>query len=221
MIRSNQALTVGSLLLAALVLAICVKQATNLGHGGSVVPGLAGPVGAQMASCELVKFDSAAATSASVENSNGHTIVSGYHLPSSPVPLMRLLANQDGCFRVVDRYAGLRATVQEQALKNSGVLRKNGTVASGNGDETRYTLTPALTVSEQNGDHRIGGVLAMIPVLNKLVDLAETVKLKEAFGDPHAPTASQRNALASRDQGQQQGLIQPLPNDQNPPSQNS
>ena len=48
-----------------------------------------------------------------------------YHLPASPVPLIRLIAQQSGCFRVVDRSAGLRATVREQELKEAGVLRQN------------------------------------------------------------------------------------------------
>ena len=180
MICSNQALKVASLLLAALVFSSCGKQATNLGQSGSVVSGSMRSACAQTASRELVKCGSAAVTSASVQNPNGYTVVLGYHLPSSPVPLVRLLAQQSACFRGVDRCTALRATVQEQALKNSGVLRQNGTVAIGNGDETQYTVTPALTVSEQNAGQQVGGVLAMIPVLNKLVGLAETVELKEA-----------------------------------------
>ncbi len=180
MIRSNKLVSCACLLVAAVALYGCGKQATNLGQGGSAVSGSAGPAGAQAASRELVKCDTAVATLALVENPGGYTMVSGYNLPASPVPLVRLLAQQSGCFRVVDRSAGLRATVQEQELKNAGVLRQNGTVAKGKGYEAQYTLTPALTFSEQNAGHQVGGILAMIPVLNKLVGLAETVKLKEA-----------------------------------------
>lgn len=180
MIRANALVSATCLLAAALALSGCGKQATNLGQGGSAVSGSAGPAGAQAASRELVKCEAAVATLALVENPGGYTMVSGYNLPSSPVPLVRLLAQQSGCFRVVDRSAGLRATVQEQELKNSGVLRQNGTVAKGKGYEAQYTLTPGLTFSEQNAGQQVGGILAMIPVLNKLVGLAETVKLKEA-----------------------------------------
>jgi curli biogenesis system outer membrane secretion channel CsgG len=178
-LRMNR-VTVASGLVLALVVAGCGKQGAQLGEGGSVVTGSAGPAGAQSAARELVRCDAPVATLALVENPNGYTMVSGYNLPQSPVPLIRLLAQQSGCFRVVDRSAGLRATVQEQELKNAGVLRQNGTVAKGKGYEAQYSLTPSLTFSEQNAGREIGGILGMIPVLNKFVGMAESVKLKEA-----------------------------------------
>jgi aspartyl-tRNA synthetase len=92
-------------------------------------------------------------------------------------------AQQSGCFRVVDRAAGLRGTLQEQELRESGVLRKNTTVAKGKGYEAQYTLTPSLTFSEQDAGRGLAGLLGMIPVLRDmagLIGLAEQVKLKEA-----------------------------------------
>jgi curli biogenesis system outer membrane secretion channel CsgG len=168
------------LAVVAVLAAGCGENKTELGRGGSVVSGSAGPAGAQSASRELVKCDAPVATLALVENPHGYTMSSSYHLPSSPVPLVRLMAQQSGCFRVVDRAAGLRATVQEQELKNAGIVRQSSTVARGKGFEAQYTLTPSLTFSEQNAGREIGGLLAMIPVLNKLVGAAEQVKLKEA-----------------------------------------
>ena len=56
---------------------------------------------------------------------------------------MRLLAQQSGWFRVVDRGQALDATVREQDLKDKGVLRQNGnTVHKGRGIEAQYFLTP-------------------------------------------------------------------------------
>jgi hypothetical protein len=179
-ISMNRVCAAGLTAIAAVLLAACGKQGAELGQGGSVVTGSAGPAGASAAARELVKCDAPVATLALVENPNGYTTVSGYNLPQSPVPLIRLLAQQSGCFRVVDRSAGLRATVQEQELKNAGVLRQNGTVAKGKGYEAQYTLTPSLTFSEQNAGREIGGILGMIPVLNKFVGVADSVKLKEA-----------------------------------------
>jgi hypothetical protein len=60
------------------------------------------------------------ATLALAENPNGYVMGAGYHLPASPVRLIKLLAQQSGCFRVVDRNAGLRGTIQEQDLKEVG-----------------------------------------------------------------------------------------------------
>ena len=179
-IKMNRHAAIVTLASALTVMAGCGKQGAELGQGGSVVTGSAGPAGAQSAARELVKCDAPVATLALVENPNGYTMVTGYNLPQSPVPLVRLLAQQSGCFRVVDRAAGLKATVQEQELKNAGIVRQNSTVAKGKGYEAQYTLTPSLTFNEQNAGREIGGILAMIPILNKFVGVAESVKLKEA-----------------------------------------
>ena len=170
-------------LLVALALVACGEKKTELGQGGSVVTGSAGPQGAQNAARELVRCDAPVATLALAENPNGYVMGGAYQLPASPVPLVKLLAQQSGCFRVVDRAAGLRGTLQEQELRESGVLRKNTTVAKGKGYEAQYTLTPSLTFSEQEAGRGLAGIMAMIPVLRDmagLIGLAEQVKLKEA-----------------------------------------
>jgi hypothetical protein len=131
-----------------LFLGACGKQGAILGEGGSIVTGSAGPAGAESAARELVKCDAPVATLALIENPNGYTVVASNGLPASPLPLVRLLAQQSGCFRVVDRSAGLRATVQEQELKNAGIVRQNSTVAKGY--EAQYSLTPSLTFSERD-----------------------------------------------------------------------
>ncbi|HEY8972652.1 MAG TPA: CsgG/HfaB family protein [Burkholderiaceae bacterium] len=165
---------------AALALAGCGQKKTELGEGGSVVSGSAGPAGAQNASHELVRCDAPVATMALVENPNGYTMAGGYNLPSSPLPLVRLIAQQSGCFRIVDRAAGLHATVQEQQLKDAGILGDAVKVRKGQGYAAQYTITPSLTFSERDAGREVGGVLAHIPVLNKFVGLADQVKLKEA-----------------------------------------
>ena len=178
--RARLALACAFVAATAGLVAGCGKKKTELGEGGSVVTGSAGPAGAHNASHELQKCDAPVATMALVENPNGYTVHGGYNLPASPLPLVRLIAQQSGCFRIVDRASGLHATVQEQELKDAGIIRKNSTVHKGNGYEAQYTITPSLTFSEQNAGHEIGGILGMIPVLNKLVGLADNVKLKEA-----------------------------------------
>ena len=167
-----------------LALTACGEKKTELGQGGSVVTGSAGPQGAQNAAKELVRCDAPVATVALAENPHGYAMGAAYQLPASPVPLVKLLAQQSGCFRVVDRGAGLRGTVREQELKETGVLRQQGsTVAKGKGYEAQYTLTPSLTFSEQDAGRGLSGVIAMIPVLRDIAGLAglvEQVKFKEA-----------------------------------------
>lgn len=171
----------GAAAVVALALAGCGKSKTDLGDGGAIVTGSAGPAGAHHAARELERCDAPVATLALVENPNGYVYASSYQLPPTPLPLVRLLAQQSNCFRVVDRAAGLRGTIQEQELKDAGVLRKQGnTVDKGKGYEAQYTLTPSLTFSEKDAGREIGGLMGMIPVLNKFVGVAEQVKLKDA-----------------------------------------
>lgn len=167
--------------MVALALVACGKQDTQLGQGGSVVSGSAGPAGAHNAAKQLLKCEAPVATLALVENPRGYVMGGANGLPETPLPLVRLLAQQSGCFRVVDRNAGLRQTIQEQELKDAGILRKDGsTVHKGKGFEAQYALTPSLTFSQMDAGRQIGGILAQIPFLQNFVGAAEQVKLKEA-----------------------------------------
>jgi hypothetical protein len=180
--KSLQAAAIAGTTIAALTLALagCGQKKTELGEGGSVVSGSAGPAGAHNASHELMRCDAPVATMALVENPNGYTVTGSYNLPSSPVPLVRLIAQQSGCFRIVDRAAGLHATVQEQQLKDAGILGDKVKVRKGEGYAAQYTITPSLTFSERDAGRELGGIMSHIPVLNKFVGLADSVKLKEA-----------------------------------------
>ena len=170
---------------ACLVLGLagCGEKKTELGEGGSEISGSAGPAGAQNASPTLARCEQPIATVALLENPRGYVMPGGVGLPSTPVPLVRLLAQQSGCFRVVDRAGGLQSTIREGELQDAGVLRKNGTVKKGQGYEAQYTLTPSLTFSEQDAGRGLAGIIAMVPVLRDIAGLAgvaEQVKLKEA-----------------------------------------
>jgi hypothetical protein len=91
---------------------------SDLGQGGSVVQGAAGPAGVTKPSAELVQCAAPITSVALNESPNGYAVLSSYQLPPSPLPLIRLIMQQSGCFRVLDRALGLRATVQEQELKS-------------------------------------------------------------------------------------------------------
>jgi len=168
------------LIAAALGLAGCGKQGVELGQGGSIVSGSGGTAGAQNAAKELLKCEAPVAVVALQENQGGYTGIGRGGLPESPLPLVRVLMQQSGCFRIVDRNAGLKATVREQELKDAGVLRADGDVKKGRGIMAQYSVMPSLTFSEQDAGRQLGGVIAAIPGLNKLAGAAEQVKLKEA-----------------------------------------
>lgn len=169
-----------AILLLAGALSACNEKKTELGQGSSEVTGSAGPAGANGANKALVKCTAPVATMALVENPNGYVLQSSYNLPTSPVPLIRLLAQQSGCFRVVDRASGLKAVVQEQSLKDQGIIRQNSTVHKGKGYEAQYTMTPGLTFSETQAGGGIGAIMGMIPFLKNFTAFAEKVSFKEA-----------------------------------------
>ena len=169
-----------AVLTLATLLAGCGKQGVELGQGGSIVTGSGGLAGADKAAKELQTCDAPVAVVSLVENQRGYVGIGRGGLPESPLPLVRVLMQQSGCFRIVDRNAGLDATVREQELKDKGVLRQDDSAKKGRGIVAQYSVQPSLTFSEQDAGRQIGGILASIPGLDKLAGAAEQVKLKEA-----------------------------------------
>ncbi len=180
---ARQTAWVALLAAGALVVVACGEKKTELGEGGSEVSGSAGPAGAQNAHASLERCETPIATVALLENPRGYVMPSTVNLPPTPVPLVRLLMQQSGCFRVVDRAGGLQGTIREGELKDAGVLRPNGTVQKSKGYEAQYTMVPNLTFSEQDAGRGLAGIIGLIPVLRDIAGLAgvaEQVKLKEA-----------------------------------------
>ena len=170
-------------LIAAITLHIALMagcRQTDLGEGGSKVSGSAGPAGAKDAAKELVTCSEPIATIALAESPNGYTVLSSYQLPPTPLPLIRVMAQQSNCFRIVDRSAGLRGTLQEQELKDAGILKAETVPKKGEGIGARMTLTPSLTFSEDNAGGGIVALLNAIPVLRDFAGVASGVKFKEA-----------------------------------------
>ena len=180
---ARQTAWVALLAAGALVVVACGEKKTELGEGGSEVSGSGGPAGAQNAHASLERCETPIATVALLENPRGYVMPSTVNLPPTPVPLVRLLMQQSGCFRVVDRAGGLQGTIREGELKDTGVLRPNGTVQKSKGYEAQYTMVPNLTFSEQDAGRGLAGIIGLIPVLRDIAGLAgvaEQVKLKEA-----------------------------------------
>lgn len=175
---SRPVLLIAVAVFAALSFAAC--RQTDLGEGGSKVSGSAGPAGAKDAAKELVTCEAPIATIALAESPNGYTVLSQYQLPPTPLPLIRVMMQQSGCFRVVDRAAGLRGTIQEQELKDAGILKAETVPKKGEGIGARMTLTPSLTFSENNAGGGLAAILGMIPALRDWAGVASGVKFKEA-----------------------------------------
>ncbi|WP_269532968.1 CsgG/HfaB family protein [Chitinimonas sp. BJYL2] len=160
----------------------CKQSGIETGNAGGLVTGAAGQNGSKGETRSIEKCDAPIATLGVMENPNGYTYTAGAgRLPESPVPLVRLMLQQSGCFRVVDRNLGLKGTKQELDLQESGLTRKETTVnPRGNVLEAQYVLTPTLVFSEQNAGGELEGILARIPVIGQFAGLADKVKFKEA-----------------------------------------
>lgn len=165
-------------LIGALLVASC--RQTDLGEGGSKVSGSAGPAGAQGAARELVTCEAPIDTIALAESPNGYSVLTQYQLPPTPLPLIRVMMQQSNCFRVVDRAAGLRGTIQEQELKDAGILKAETVPKKGEGIGAHMTLTPSLSFSENNAGGGIAAILSAIPALRDWAGVASGVKIKEA-----------------------------------------
>jgi hypothetical protein len=170
-------------MLAVVTLTSCTKSENNadLGKGGAVVTGSGGAAGTKDASKDLAQCAEPIAVVSLVENKGGYVGIGRGGLPESPLPLVRVIMQQSNCFRIVDRNSGLQSTVQEQELKNAGVVRTDGPgqVAKGRGISAQFTVVPSLTFSEQDAGRNIGGVLSAIG-MDKVAGAAAGVKLKEA-----------------------------------------
>lgn len=178
----------GTAALSVLLLMGCDRKpesTTELGKGGSEVSGSAGPAGTRQANRQLVQCAAPVATDSLAERRDGYGQVLGrYGLPESPLPLLRVVMQQSGCFRIVDRNTGLGGAITEQELKDQGILRRDGsTVQRGRGFEAQYTIVPALTFSETDAGRSVAGVLGQIPVVRDfavLIGLVEQARFKEA-----------------------------------------
>ncbi len=148
-----------SAVLAMLVMIAC-QGTPQLGQGGSIATGSGGSAGSQGASLQLVHCSQPLGTAALVEASpEALTGLQTLGL-SSPLPMLRLLMAQSGCFRVVDRGAAMRNIEQEEYLRQSGMLRQGSQTAKGKMVTTQYLITPNVLFSNPNaGGAAIGSAV--------------------------------------------------------------
>lgn len=166
-----------SLLLVLCLLGSC--RQTEKGQGGSEITGSGGSAGAKNAAKDLQRCPAPLATVALVEDPGGYAYMSRYSLPS-PISLMRLMLQQSGCFRVVDRSAGIEAAKREKELNDSGMLRKDQTIRKSQVIEAQYSLLTSIVFSERNAGDSFGGLVSRLPVIGQYAGLLGNVNFKEA-----------------------------------------
>jgi curli biogenesis system outer membrane secretion channel CsgG len=174
-------LSVATLVAIIALVSACDSQ-MQLGAGGSVVSGSGGSAGAQGASSQLVHCTAPLGTAALVEpNAQASALLSQVGL-QSPLPLMRLIMAQSGCFRVVDRGAALGNMTQEVGLAQSGMLKTGSATAQGRMIAVQYLVTPNVIFSNPNAGGRSGGagLGGLIPGGALLGAVAGSMRVKEA-----------------------------------------
>ena len=144
-----------ALLLATLA---CAASAQELGKGGSMATGGAGPSGSTNANAQLERCDSNKGTLAVVEpQSQVIGNLQRYGL-GSPTAVLRMLIQQSNCFQVVERGAAMGNMMQERALAQSGELQSNSNIGKGQMAVADFIVNPNVVFSENNAGG-MGGAL--------------------------------------------------------------
>ena len=169
----------GSVLMLAGVamgLAACM---TELGGGNSFVTGSAGQSGnAQGAAKQLVSCNAPLGTVALVESQSPALAQAGLE---SPLPLIRLMAAQSGCFTVVERGQALTRMKDERDLASGGLLQQGSNVGKAQVVAADYFLTPNVTFSDDNAGALAGALGGLLPSgLGNLGGLAAGLQFKDA-----------------------------------------
>jgi Curli production assembly/transport component CsgG len=136
--------------------------AQELGKGGSMVQGGAGPDGAQGANEQLEKCDAPKGTLAVVEpQSQTIANLQRYGL-GSPTSVIRLLIQQSNCFQIVERGAAFGNLMQERALAQGGELQSGSNVGRGQMVAADFVVNPNVVFSDNNAGGVGGGILGAL-----------------------------------------------------------
>jgi Curli production assembly/transport component CsgG len=126
-------------------------QGGSMASGGASVDGSASPQAARVTKCSAPL-----GTVALVEEQIPALAQAGL---SSPIPVLRLLISQSGCFNVVDRGQALTRIQEEQALTGTGGSKKKLVAA-------QYFLTPNILFEDENAGGAgaaVGALASMLP----------------------------------------------------------
>jgi len=157
--RYRLATIVGAALIAVAPLP---SSAQELGKGGSVVSGGAGPDGSRTTSAQAEKCDAPKGTLAVVEpQSQAIASLSRYGL-GSPSGLIRLIVQQSNCFQIVERGAGMQNMMQERALAQGGEMQAGSNIGKGQMVAADFVVTPNVVFTDNNAGGVGGNLLGAL-----------------------------------------------------------
>ncbi|MFZ6750560.1 CsgG/HfaB family protein [Undibacterium sp. Ren11W] len=107
----------------------------------------------------------------------------GRYKLGSPSTMLRMIAQESGCFTIVERGVAMQNLQQERALAAAGQMQDGSNVGGGQLQAADFVMTPAIQFSEDTGglNGAIGGLFGHLPgALGALGGLAGGLKFKEA-----------------------------------------
>lgn len=119
-----------------------------------------------------------------VAEPQGHVLASlNQYKLGSPSTMLRMIAQESGCFTVVERGVAMQNIQQERALASGGMLQQDANMGGGQLQAADFVLTPSLQFSGGTGGlgAAVGSLLGrMGGTLGALGGLAGGVSFKEA-----------------------------------------
>ncbi|MCS4502670.1 hypothetical protein KBTX_00149 [wastewater metagenome] len=131
-----------------------------LGGASSTVTGSGGAAGAQNASKDLVRCSRPIGTAALYEGNYNGLRDAGLQ---SPLPLIRVMMAQSGCFKVVERGQASQALREERRLAQSGELQSGSNMGKGQMAAADFILTPNVAFKDPDSGGGFGGLGALLP----------------------------------------------------------
>lgn len=106
-----------------------------------------------------------------------------YYKLGSPSTMLRMIAQESGCFAVVERGAAMQNLQQERSLAAGGQLQQGSNIGGGQMQAADFVMTPAVQFSDESGG--VGGTVSNLlsragGVLGQISSVAGGVKFKEA-----------------------------------------
>ncbi|HET9645137.1 MAG TPA: CsgG/HfaB family protein [Burkholderiaceae bacterium] len=147
----------------AVIVVLPFAVAQDLGRGGSMATGSAGPDGAtNNASSQLERCDSPKGTLAVVEPQDSVTASLQRYGLGSPTQVLRMLIQQSNCFQIVERGAAMANMMQERALAQGGQMQRGSNIGAGQMVAADFIVNPSVVFSENNAGGIGGGLLGRL-----------------------------------------------------------
>ena len=176
--QSTHFLQTGTALLLSLTMTGCIGMQMGSQSAKTTATGSTAGSTSQNANPALRRCSAPLGTIAIVEDTTAYWYT---HLTTDwklgpTTPVLKLLAQQSGCFVVVERGRAMGNMMQERALQSSGELRKGSKFHKGQMVAADYSMNPSITFNN-NKAGGIGGAVGGIFGFGALVGSALNFKV--------------------------------------------